>query len=124
MAGAVGCSALGMAIHTVREFGYSGLWSLGTGMIPVVGVQIFLFVIWWLSPGARRGAGIALVLTGVLQLIGGAIISVLPLSFLPFVPEQSLSHYLSHVVLGIAQIPLIVVPLMGARGQRIASHSG
>ncbi|MCI0561661.1 MAG: hypothetical protein MN733_24495 [Nitrososphaera sp.] len=71
MAVAVGCSALGMAFHTVREFGYSGLWSLGTGMIPVVGVQIFLFAVWWLSPRARTGAGIALVLTGVLQLIGG-----------------------------------------------------
>jgi len=116
---AVGCSALGMAFHTIREFGYSGLWSLGTGMIPVVGVQITLFVVWWLSPRARTRAGIALVLTGVLQLIGGAILSVLPLSFLPFMPEQSLSHYLSHVVLGIAQIPLIVVPLLGVRCQRM-----
>ena len=123
MAAAVGCSAVGMAFHTVREFGYSGLWSLDTGMLPVVAVQIFLFAVWWLSPRARTGAGIALVLTGVLQLIGGAIISVLPLSFLPFVPEQSLSHYLSHVVLGITQIPLIVVPLIGVRCQRIASQN-
>ncbi len=29
MAAAVGCSALGMAFHTIREFGYAGLWSLG-----------------------------------------------------------------------------------------------
>lgn len=112
MAAAVGLSALGMAYHTVREFGYAGLWSLGTGMIPVVSVQGFLFVVWWLSPRARTVAGRALVLTGVFQLIGGAILSVLPLSFLPFRPEQSVSHYLSHLFLGLAQLPLIVIPLL------------
>jgi hypothetical protein len=110
MAAAVGLSALGMAYHTIMEFGYSGLWSPATGMIPVVGIQILLFAAWWLVPGARRLAGIALVVTGVFQLVGGAIISVLPLPFPPFLPEQSLSHYLTHLVLGLAQLPLIVIP--------------
>jgi hypothetical protein len=49
--------------------------------------------------------------TAVFQLVGGAVISVLPLPFLPFIPEQTLEHYLSHVFLGITQIPLIVIPL-------------
>lgn len=111
MVAAVALSAFGMAFHTVREFGYLGLLSLGTGMIPVVGVQFFLLVVWWLSPGARSGVGRALAVTGMFQLVGGAIISVLPLPFLPFEPEQSVGHYLSHLILGIAQIPLIVVPL-------------
>jgi len=48
---------------------------------------------------------------GILQLIGGAILSVLPLPILPFVPEQSPDHYISHAVYGLAQLPLIVVAL-------------
>jgi hypothetical protein len=99
-----------MAYHTVREFGYSGLWSIGTGMIPVVGVQLVLFLFWWLAPRTRAVTGRALVVTGIFQLVGGAIISVLPLPFLPFEPEQSVSHYLAHVVLGLAQLPLILMP--------------
>ena len=56
------------------------------------------------------------------RIVGGAVLSVLPLPFLPFEPEQSVSHYLSHVVLGIAQVPLIVVPLKERR-QRSAQGS-
>jgi hypothetical protein len=44
---------------------------------------------------------------GWLHLIGGAILSVLPLGFLPFAPEQSPSHYLSHLIYGVTQLPLI-----------------
>ena len=121
MAAAVGLSALGMAYHTVMEFGWSGPFSIATGMIPVVSVQVFLFMLWWLSPRARTVTGWALVVTGLFQLLGGAIISVLPLPFLPFEPEQSVSHYLSHLVLGIAQIPLLVVPLRQQR-RRVRKH--
>ncbi len=119
MAVAVGVSALGMAFHTVREFGYSGLFSPGTGMIPFVSVQGILFLVWWLRPTARTVLGRALAVTGVLQLLGGAIISVLPLPFLPFLPEQSLGHYLSHLFLGIAQVPLIVIPLRSSQSPKV-----
>jgi hypothetical protein len=115
---AVALSALGMAVHTVREFGYSGLASPGTGMIPVVSIQVLLFLVWWLAPSARAGTATALAVTGIFQLVGGAIISVLPLGFLPFAPAQTVDHYLSHVVLGIAQIPLIVIPLRLPRAPR------
>ena len=108
---AVVVSVFGMAVHTVREFGYSGLFDFATGFIPVVTVQLLLFIVWWLVPAARSAAAIALVATAVLQLVGGAIISVLPLPFLPFVPEQTIGHYLSHLFLGITQVPLLVVPL-------------
>jgi hypothetical protein len=124
MAAAVGLSALGMAYHTVREFGYAGLLSPATGMIPVVGLQIFLFLVWWLAPGSRLVAGRALLVTGMFQLVGGAIISVLPLPFLPFQPEQSVSHYLSHLFLGLAQIPLIVVPLLQERHRARQPQAG
>jgi hypothetical protein len=111
-----------MAVHTISEFGSAGLWSLDTGMIPVAGVQILLFLIWWRAPRARQVAARALAATAVLQLVGGAIISVLPLPILPFQPEQSVGHYLSHLALGLAQVPLVVVPLRGLRGPHSAQR--
>ena len=62
-------------------------------------------LLWRLRP--RFGA--ALLLTwALLNLLGGAVLSVLPLPFLPFVPEQSLRHYSFHLLYGLTQVPLIV----------------
>ena len=122
---AVGLSVLGMAVHTVTEFGYSGLLDPRTGMVPFVTVQASLLVLWWIRPSARSGASLALLATALLQLIGGAVLSILPLPFLPFAPDQTVSHYLSHIVLGITQIPLIVIPWLqhteGRQASRIRS---
>lgn len=104
---AVAIALLGMAIHTVVEFGIAGLWAFETAMIPWAILQGILWLVWWRQPGARRAAAMALFATALVQLIGGAIVSVLPLPILPFEPEQSLRHYLSHVALGIAQVPLL-----------------
>ena len=108
---AVAISALGMAFHTVREFGWSGLLSPATGLIPVVGIQVALLVWWWRSTGSRRAAARWLMSTAALQLVGGAILSVLPVPILPFVPAQTLDHFVSHVVYGIAQLPLLLVSI-------------
>ncbi len=43
------------------------------------------------------GVRIALVAWVLLNLVGGGILSVLPLAILPFVPEQSGGHYAAHV---------------------------
>lgn len=66
-----------------------------------------LFVVWWWLP-ARTLPAVLLLLWGLLHLVGGGTISVLPLTFLPFAPEQSAAHYLAHVLYGLAQVPLIV----------------
>jgi hypothetical protein len=108
---AVGLSAVGMGLHTVREFGYEGLWALGTGFVPVVGIQLLLLLAWGLRPNGNSTIALALAVTGIIQLVGGAIISVLPLPFLSFEPAQTVEHYLSHFFYGITQIPLIVIPL-------------
>ena len=50
---------------------------------------------------------------GVLNLVIGG--SVLPLSILPFVPEQSVTHYGAHVVYTLGQIPLVVVSYRALR---------
>lgn len=97
----------GMAVHTIVEFGIAGLWAFGTGMVPWTLLQGTLWLVWWRRPAARRATAMALFGTALVQLIGGAIVSVLPLPWLPFEPEQSVPHYLSHGVLGVAQLPLL-----------------
>jgi hypothetical protein len=52
---------------------------------------------------------------GVLNLVVGGIVSVLPLDVLPFVPDQSMSHYAAHVVYTLGQVPLVVVSYRAAR---------
>lgn len=64
----------------------------------------------WFTP-ARRIAAYLLLGWCLLHLVGGAVVSVLPLPFLPFDPEQSLYHYAFHVLYGVAQVPLLVVLL-------------
>jgi hypothetical protein len=54
------------------------------------------------------GAAAGLLIYGALNLVGGWI-SVLPLSWLPFVPEQTAAHYAVHIVYAVAQLPLIAV---------------
>lgn len=115
MGAAVVVSAVGLAIHNVREFGAAALGALSTGFIPMLGISVLLFVAWWLIPGGQKVGSIGLLVIGLLHLIGGAILSVLPLGFLPFVPEQSAPHYLSHGIYGVTQLPLIWLAWNAAR---------
>ena len=96
----------GFFAHNVREFGWSGVASLGTFTIPWTLLFLALSVLWWRGR-ARRAAARGLFLLAAVNLIGGAIISVLPLDFLPFEPEQTLTHYISHTIYGAAQLPLL-----------------
>ncbi len=120
---AVACSGLGLAAHTVREFGIPGVFASETGLAPFTFVQIAIFVLWWHWRSARPTLGLVLAATGLVQLIGGAILSVLPLPFLPFAPAQTVDHYLSHVILGITQIPLVVIPLRFRRLEELVDRS-
>src|SRR2546427_6892407 len=76
---AVACSGLGMAVHTVREFGIPGVFAWETGLAPVIFVQVAIFVLWWHARSARPTLGLVLAATGLFLLVGGAILSVLPL---------------------------------------------
>lgn len=110
---AVLLSLLGVVGHNALEFGWRGLLAADTGTVPVVLVQGAVFVAWWKLPAFRSwGLGLLGVLA-LLHFAGGAVISVLPLAALPFEPEQSISHYLSHVIYGLAQLPLLWLVVKG-----------
>jgi hypothetical protein len=108
VAGALSVSYLGIWVHELyrvpasRGFTPEGLLSL---LLPA----ILFFLAWWRFP--RHVAPIAAMWAlGLLHLVG-AVVTVLPLTFLPFKPEQTVAHYLVHVVYAAAQIPLLLLAL-------------
>jgi hypothetical protein len=96
---------LGFYLHNVADLPGQSLFSPETGLPTLVTLVLFLA---WLRFPSRRGTVWLLFGWGLLNLIGGGL-SVLPLPFLPFYPEQSLRHYVFHVVYGAAQLPLIAL---------------
>ena len=70
-------------------------------------VFVALFLAWWAWPG-RLSFGLLFGWT-LLHFAVGGILSVLPLPFLPFVPEQTLRHYVAHALYAAFQVPLLIV---------------
>ncbi len=93
-------SVIGLSYHQLQEF--PGEYSFA---IMIVLPMVVILAI--LIRGADRKTGqLGLLVYGLIHLIGGGL-SVFPFDFLPFVPEQSTGHYLSHVIYAITQLPLI-----------------
>ena len=65
---------------------------------------------WRLLARRIRTATTALLVYGIINCVGG-VLSVLPLPFLPFVPEQEFGHYLVHSIYALFQVPLIIVTI-------------
>lgn len=97
-------SWLGFFVHNVADLPGQTILS-PESLFPTL-VYLALLIVWY-TP-ARRFAAWALLVWGLLHLIGGAILSVLPLPVLPFSPDQSLWHYAFHTLYGLLQLPLIV----------------
>jgi hypothetical protein len=55
-----------------------------------------------------------------LNLLVGAILTVLPLPILPFIPEQTAGHYLAHFIYLVTQVPAVVL-LWRLRPARVAA---
>lgn len=108
---ALAVSWLGVYLHNVQEFDLP-IWSPEHS--GPLAVAVLLGLTWWLRPG--RGVGIVLVGWAVLNVLGGAVLTVLPLDVLPFEPEQSLTHYAAHAVYGLLQVPLVVHGFRAVRG--------
>lgn len=100
---------LGEYIHNLFELPQLTLFS-PENSIPAL-VYLLLFMMWWLLP-YRRVTTILLLVWTAINLFVGAVITVIPFPFLPFYPEQSLEHYLAHLLYGIALLPLICIMLM------------
>ena len=103
--GAVALSWLGMFIHNLADLPHQTILSPESAYPTIV---YLVLVALWFTP-VRRIARSLLLGWVLLQLVGGAVISVLPLPFLPFHPEQTLHHYTLHVIYGISQIPAVVL---------------
>ena len=61
--------------------------------------------IWWSRSRGAFAAG-ALAAYAIVNLVGG-LVSVLPLGWLPFTPEQTLAHYSAHLIYAACQVPLL-----------------
>jgi hypothetical protein len=111
VAAATALAWLGLSIHNIADLPGQSLLSPETAL-PML-VYLVLFLAWWRFPRQRLTLWL-LFGWGLLNLIGGGL-SVFPFPFLPFAPEQSVRHYLFHVVYGAAQLPLIALTWRGLR---------
>lgn len=105
-------SMAGHVVHNLTEFPPSILLAPETlGPVAVTGLLGVALL--------RRPPRIAYLTAGawatVVLMVGGA--SVLPLSILPFEPEQTFGYYGAHVVYALAQLPLLWIAWRGARGE-------
>lgn len=94
----------GLFVHNLADLPGQSFLS-PESIIPLL-VTALLVAGWFTS--VRYAATIALLSWGLLNFLGGGVLSVLPLPFLPFAPEQTPSHYLFHGVYALAQVPLIL----------------
>ncbi|MGA7270911.1 MAG: hypothetical protein WB239_07545 [Acidimicrobiia bacterium] len=98
---AIALSGAGALFHNLRE----GFSLLAGETAPALVATVALIVAWWRTSGAAlwwlTSAWVGL------NLMVGAILSVIPLPILPFVPDQSTGHYLSHVIYGLTQLPAV-----------------
>ena len=105
-------AAGGMLAHNVLELGPAFL------VDPQTLIPLGIFAILAILAGretAGRGAWTALFAWGLLNLVGGGVVSVLPIALLPYQPDQSLGHYGVHVLYALAEVPLVLVAWSGIR---------
>lgn len=109
MAIAVGLAWGGLFVHNFAELPDQSIISPESFGPLIFSATLFAIWFWW-----RRVGGWLLLLWVVLNLLG-AILTVLPLPFLPFAAEQSVSHYLFHVLYGATQVPLLIAAIASLR---------
>jgi hypothetical protein len=103
--GAAGLAWGGMIVHNLADLPHLTMTSPENAW---PGAIWLLLVCLWATLPRRQWPVKLLLAWGTLNLVGGAA-SVLPLPFWPFVPEQSLRHYLFHMLYAGAQLPFLVL---------------
>lgn len=97
-------SSIGLACHQFTEFPGAWLYNLSIVLSMMFIPVLLLFMLYnFHDPHLPCLLFIAL---AMLHIVGG-IITVVPLSILPFYPEQTIGHYISHIIYGVCQLPLI-----------------
>jgi hypothetical protein len=99
---------LGALAHNLISL--AGLPLLSLENVGPLVVYAALVASYWAWPRRRVVAALLVSWTVVNVLIGG-VITVLPVPFLPFAPEQTLSHYIAHVIYIAAGLPLTIASL-------------
>jgi hypothetical protein len=112
---------LGALAHNVISL--PGLPIVSVENIGPLVVYAALIASYWTWPDSRLVAALLVSWTVVNVLIGG-VITVLPLPFLPFAPEQTLSHYIAHAIYVAAGLPLTIASLRIYRTATAARPSG
>lgn len=100
---ALSVSAFGGWYHNVQEFPDMGL--MAPEMVSTIAPAAILAVWWLIRPG--RAVWWATLAWIALNLVVGAVLSVLPLPILPFTPAQTAEHYMSHLLYGVTQTPAL-----------------
>lgn len=110
MVSAVLLAWIGMVVHNLADLPIAFLSpeNVGPGVVSLV-----LLMLWLFRPSVRWTAALLLVWGSIN--VAGAILTVLPLPFLPFVPEQTLYHYAFHVLYLFTQMPLLLAALHDLR---------
>lgn len=104
MVAALGVSTFGAWYHNTREF--PGMAITAPEMLSAI-VPGVVIAAWWLVRPGRALWWVTVVWVAVLNLGVGAVLTVLPLPFLPFQPDQSVSHYMTHLLYAVTQVPAI-----------------
>lgn len=104
MAAALALSAASMLAHNLYELPLTPIDLENSAPIVFAAMLGVAYAVW---PRSRAIAAAALG-WGLLNLFIGGILSVLPLPILPFVPEQSVTHYGAHLVYTLGQVPLVL----------------
>ena len=109
MAAAVLLAVAGSLAHNVMEFGWASLLMMETFSIPWSLIWAAALGFWLRSGGKNRAALWTMLVLASMNFFVGAVLSVLPTGMFTFDPEQSDDHYVSHVIYGVTQIPVLFV---------------
>lgn len=108
---------IGTALHDTVEFGAPSIQNT----LPFAVLAGGLLIVWHQWAGLARAARTTLLGLVLLFLIGGGVLSVLPLAFWPWQPGQSVGHYLEHA-LWTASLGVFAYQVIKAiRGSSLAS---
>ncbi|MDQ6876738.1 MAG: hypothetical protein M3082_03370 [Candidatus Dormibacteraeota bacterium] len=71
---------------------------------------------WW-SRSRGTPAARAVAIYATVNLVG-AVVTILPMGWLPFVPDQTVAHYAAHVIYAVCQLPLLTLAILQLQRRR------